>query len=81
MIIKEFIVWTKKIHLLTIDENICCQYEQKVFIIWYLVRTQKPQQTRIIIFVCIVQTKIKPSNDLITNEFFFTFHIRFFFHN
>jgi hypothetical protein len=41
MIIKEFIVWTKKIHLLTIDENIHYQYEQKVFIIWDFVRTQK----------------------------------------
>jgi hypothetical protein len=43
MIIKEFIVWTKKIHLLTIDENIHCQCEQKAFIIWDLVRTQKPR--------------------------------------
>jgi hypothetical protein len=41
MIIKEFIVWTKKIHLLTIDENIHYHYEQKVFIIWDFVRTQK----------------------------------------
>jgi hypothetical protein len=58
MIIKKFIVWTKKIHLLTIDENIHYQYEQKVFIIWDLVRMQKPQQTQIIFLVCIVQTNL-----------------------
>jgi hypothetical protein len=75
MIIKEFIVWTTTIHLLTIDENIHCLYEQKVFIIWDLVRTKKPRQIQIISFVCIVQTKDKLSSDLITNDFFLTFHI------
>jgi hypothetical protein len=40
MMMKKFIVWTKRIHLLTMDENIHYQYEQKVFIIWDLVRTQ-----------------------------------------
>jgi hypothetical protein len=44
MFLKKFIVWTKKIHLLIVDETIHYQYEQKVFIIiWDLVRTQKPR--------------------------------------
>jgi hypothetical protein len=79
MIIKEFIVWTKKIHLLTIHENINYQYEQKVFIIWDLVRTQKPRQIWIIFLVSIVQTKNKVNNNLIINEISFTFHISIFF--
>jgi hypothetical protein len=54
MFLKKFIVWTKRIHLLTIDENIHCQYEQKVFIIWDLVKTQKPRQIQITFLVCIV---------------------------
>jgi len=44
MIIKKFTIWTKTIHLLTIDENTHCQYEQKVFIIWDFVTTQKLRQ-------------------------------------
>ncbi len=79
MIIKKFTVWTKTIHLLTIDENTHCQYEQKVFIIWDFVTTQKPRQIRIIFLVCIVQTKNELNNNLITNEFFLTFHITIFF--
>jgi len=56
MLFKKFILWKKRIHLLTIDENIHCQYEQKVFIISDLVRTQKPRQIQITFLVCIVFT-------------------------
>jgi hypothetical protein len=79
MIIKEFIVWTKKIHLLTIDENIHCQYEQNVLIIWDLVKTQKPRQIQIIFLVFILLKKKKLNNSLIITDFFLTFHIKFVF--